>query len=554
MDVFLLDDLNNTKEQIKIIKPKNYKQLLKQIKQKLKNISEYYEIFIIDKNNKEFKIDNEENYKKIENILFIREIDENLLEKSMFEINYDKLSESKQEILEQKFNCNICSIIIKKEKPYLCYKCQKIFHEKCLKEWDKQCQLQNKTLICPNCRNELPIENWNKKLDYEENREDNANLINKINEYKMNNNMNNNINIIKDKKINELKNYKIKQNELIRKYEEFTGKALGIFKNLLNQMNSIHSSFKLENSNNKLNDLINKYPLNFENLNLDELSILINEEFNQFKNHIKNNNKINIIENKLNLKNEKNNIKIENENNIINNNEKKDMNNKDNINQINNEIKLEEYKNKINLIYFTKSKGIYTIFGPYFVKTNSDNIELIINNKLNKLIVNAELNEGENVVTLIIKKKLTNLCSMFYNCNSLKDITELKYLDVRYISNFSRVFFGCSSLTNIKSLKNWVVSNGIDFSDMFHRCSSLKDINSLENWDISNGKYFSGMFSECLSLLEVESLLNWNISNANDLSYFFRGCISLINIESLRNWDVSECINFHQMFDNCKSL
>ena len=216
MDVFLLDDLNNTKEQIKIIKPKNYKQLLKQIKQKLKNISEYYEIFIIDKNNKEFKIDNEENYKKIENILFIREIDENLLEKSMFEINYDKLSESKQEILEQKFNCNICSIIIKKEKPYLCYKCQKIFHEKCLKEWDKQCQLQNKTLICPNCRNELPIENWNKKLDYEENREDNAILINILNEYKMNNNMNNNINIIKDKKINELNNNMNKQSEIIK--------------------------------------------------------------------------------------------------------------------------------------------------------------------------------------------------------------------------------------------------------------------------------------------------------------------------------------------------
>ena len=27
MDVFLLDDLNNTKDQIKIIKPKNYKHL-----------------------------------------------------------------------------------------------------------------------------------------------------------------------------------------------------------------------------------------------------------------------------------------------------------------------------------------------------------------------------------------------------------------------------------------------------------------------------------------------------------------------------------------------
>ena len=39
-----------------------------------------------------------------------------------------KLAESKQDILDEKYNCNICTIIIKKEKPYLCYKCQKIFH------------------------------------------------------------------------------------------------------------------------------------------------------------------------------------------------------------------------------------------------------------------------------------------------------------------------------------------------------------------------------------------------------------------------------------------
>ena len=68
-----------------------------------------------------------------------------------------------------------------------------------------KCKEQNKKLMCPNCRNELPIENWNKKLDHEENRIEKANLINKINEYRLNNNMNNNLNKIKDKQINQLK-------------------------------------------------------------------------------------------------------------------------------------------------------------------------------------------------------------------------------------------------------------------------------------------------------------------------------------------------------------
>ena len=116
-------------------------------------------------------------------ILFIKETDKDILGKSKFEINYDRLSESKQNILDEKYNCNICQIIIKNEKPYLCYKCQKIFHEKCLKDWDNKCKSQNKILECPICRNKLSIENWNKKLDHDNDRKDNANLLNNFFSY-----------------------------------------------------------------------------------------------------------------------------------------------------------------------------------------------------------------------------------------------------------------------------------------------------------------------------------------------------------------------------------
>ena len=192
-----LDNLDNLKEELTIYKPKRYQELQRYLDNKI----ELYEIFIYDNNNNKIIKINEDKYKLIKDIIFIKEINKDDLGKSMFSINYNKFSETKKEKLEEKYTCNTCTNLIKNEKPFLCYKCQKIFHEKCLKDWDNECKLQNKILECPNCRNKLSIEKWNKKLDYEDNRIDNANLLNTINEYKLSNNLNYYINIIKDKKL-----------------------------------------------------------------------------------------------------------------------------------------------------------------------------------------------------------------------------------------------------------------------------------------------------------------------------------------------------------------
>ena len=52
-------------------------------------------IYFFDEKNTEIKINNEINYHKIKDILFIREINKNALEQSIFDINYKQLSESK---------------------------------------------------------------------------------------------------------------------------------------------------------------------------------------------------------------------------------------------------------------------------------------------------------------------------------------------------------------------------------------------------------------------------------------------------------------------------
>ena len=275
MNIFILDNLKDIKEEIIIDKPKNFNDLIKIIKEKSKNLPELYELFMLDKNKKEIIINNDEQYNNVGNILFVSEIDKDIDKLSLYEYNYNKLSESKQEILDDKYNCILCSIIIKNESPYLCYKCQKIFHEKCLKDWDNKCISQKKILSCPNCRNELPLDKWNKKLDYDNIRKDEANIINKINEYKLNNNLNNNINIIKDKKI--------------EKYEMYIQNAFKIFRDILSKLNSINSLLKLDNT--KLIDLLDKFKLNNDELvlELNNVSNIIEEELDKFQKYIKNN-------------------------------------------------------------------------------------------------------------------------------------------------------------------------------------------------------------------------------------------------------------------------
>ena len=565
INVFLLDNLYNTKEEITLKKPNNYQELLFQIKQQFKYLPKYFEVFCLDKNNKELKINNEEKYRIIEDILFIREVEPNNLEVSLFEKNYNKLSDSKREKLDEKYDCYICFTKIKYENPYLCYKCQKNFHEKCLKDWDDKCKLQHQIFSCPCCRNETPINMWNKKFDYEENRIEMGNLIDKI---------------------NELKENKIQQFNTIQKYSKYIEKTFETFRNILLQINSIHSMLKF-NYNFNLNNIINSFHLNLDNLAITEISNIINYELEQFKLYLMNNKnnepniKLNSMSNNQTIiqgqnqsvkkqNNIDNNIYSPDDIDIINNN---NINNKrllsgnnnnfqinssqkslpsfneimSNNNFINNESirDLNLYKNIINITYSVPVKDYYNIFGGKFVMNNKFNIRLNINGRKNlELVSSCELNPGENTITLVITNKLTNLSEMFSNCVSLKDIKELEFLDVENVQNLSGMFSGCTSLVDIKPLLNWNVSNCTNFSLMFFNCIWLSNINPLQFWNVSKGNDFSYMFCKCTNLSDIKPLQNWNVSNGGNFISMFLEC-PLNDLTPIQKWNVSkELLNY----------
>ena len=550
MIIILLDNFNNSIKLINIMKSNDYLELLTEIRN-IPNLPENYEIFLVDEMNQKIIIDNDEKFNLINDVLFVGPKNRRVLESSLFAINYDLLSESKQEILDLKYNCLLCTLIIKNEKPYFCYKCQKIFHEQCLKNWDQKRKSANLNLDCPNCRNQLPIEQWERKLDYEENRKLDADYMEMKNNLKLNNFMNKGHNLINDNKINSLKDNNSKLHELIDKYKIYIEDTFKIFKDIINKLHIIHSLINFQ-TNHKLNDLKNNFTLNFEHLETEDISNIIIKELNLFENFIRNGG----YKKKLILKPER-----ENEEANIHNK----INTIENVLELNPNFPIEKsnilpkipIQNKcliIRLIYFSKCEGEYNIFGKKFVNNNRDNLELIINGIQINLVSRYKLRKGNNNIRILIKKKLINLEYMFYQCDTLKNIAELKYLNVKEIKSFSGLFFGCESLSDISSLKNWDVSNCNNFANMFYKCSSLSDISSLKKWVVSKSNNFSSMFYECSSLSDISSLEKWDVLNTKNFSSMFSGCSSLKSISSLENWKVSNSINFSNMFNGCKLL
>ena len=428
---------------------------------------------------------------------------QNYLAGSLFSSNYDELPESKKEILNEKYNCAICFQMIKREKPFFCYVCQKIFHIKCLKNWDSQLSEQNKILTCPFCKNVLPLEFWQQKLGYEDDRYSDAIYMSEINDFK--------------------------------KYKQHVSHLL---KDILQIINEIYSLINSKNI--KIVKLFKKWI--YTNYSENNISNNILKNLKVLKEYIR----IKEIEFSsspfsANKKQGKTKFVI----NFSNPNIKKD--NKNN-------MKNNTYRKEINLKYINNIEGYVNIFGKKFVEINKDNIELIIKNKKNELVSSYKLEKGENNIKMIINNKINNLSHMFDECKNIINIDELKFLDTKDCVDFSYMFNQCSYLSDIKSLQNWDVSNGKNFSYMFSECTSLSNIEPLQNWNVRNGTNFSYMFNQCPSLANIESLGKWNVQNGKNFSYMFKKCSFLYEIKDLNNWNYKKDNNYLGIFSGCLPL
>jgi surface protein len=532
LNITLIDRLDKTIEQISIQRPNTYQELLLTLKAKLSKMPKFYSIFYKSPSNKEVEIHSNEEYKLSENTLFIRKLDVNDLTISLFSRNFNKLSAEKQDELTQKYSCLICLLMIKEENPYYCYVCQKLFHQKCLKLWEKEKIGKKKKLSCPNCRNELPLNEWKQKLNFESTRMHDAVILNELSKNTLS-------------------------------FEKYKEKTSNILKGIINKLNEMHAKINPE-ANVKLSHLANELNSDPTQLPLDDISKEVPEELESLTEFVRSKEIMVKRDRKKGQVNDFHLVYLTRDAdtyNIFGNDFVK--NNKDSIElfingkrcYLTNCYKFQKGKNTVIMIVKKKLKYLAHMFHQCTSLQNIDDLQYL------------EIDE------------VKDLSYMFYNCSSLSNIQALEKWKTDHVTDFSYLFHGCTSLSNLAPISNWNTSSATNFSHIFHNCSSLMALDEIKNWsvdkatnlshmfshtsiksvypckfwNVKNCTNFSGMFEKC-PIIGLQAIQKWDVSNGEDFSEMFRECKSLKDVRSLVSWNVSKGKHFNNMFSKCQSL
>ena len=144
----------------------------------------------------------------------------------------------------------------------------------------------------------------------------------------------------------------------------------------------------------------------------------------------------------------------------------------------------------------------------------------------------------------------TTTAKWFYDCNALKQIEGLEYLNTSEVKDMSRMFWGCSALTSL-DLKHFNTQNVTNMECMFRRCKALTSLD-LRSFNTQNVTDMSSMFDGCKALTTLD-LQNFNTQNVTDMYGMFWNCAALASLD-LQNFNTQNVIDMRLMFSGCSAL
>ena len=117
-------------------------------------------------------------------------------------------------------------------------------------------------------------------------------------------------------------------------------------------------------------------------------------------------------------------------------------------------------------------------------------------------------------------ENVTNMISMFYQCEKL---TTIPQLDTSKVTDMTRMFYQCQKLITIPQLDTSKVT---DMRSMFYACNGLATIPQLNTSNVTN---MDSMFSYCISLATID-ITHMNITDSYNTYSFASNCYSLTKL------------------------
>ena len=143
-----------------------------------------------------------------------------------------------------------------------------------------------------------------------------------------------------------------------------------------------------------------------------------------------------------------------------------------------------------------------------------------------------------------------NIKEAFRDCHSLERIDMNVFKDCT-ITELSSLFSFATKLKNISNIRNLNISKAEGISYVFNNCAELTQLD-LSNWDTRNIQYMIGTFDGCDKLTEI-NCSTWNTSKIYNMQVAFYYCKSLQTLP-VRDWDTRSVMYMDKAFAYCESL
>ena len=147
----------------------------------------------------------------------------------------------------------------------------------------------------------------------------------------------------------------------------------------------------------------------------------------------------------------------------------------------------------------------------------------------------------------------TNMCGMFYECNTLASI-DLSKFDTSKVTDMSYMFSDCNALTNL-NVSNFDTNQVISMASMFEGYygeMTLNNIIGLNNFNTSQVTDMSWMFSGCTHLTSLD-VSKFDTSQVTNMQCMFEHCENVTKLD-LNNFDTKNVEDMSEMFNDCNSL